>query len=69
MAGTCIKSAIEPVLEIGKSITALTEDTTETMSLFQWISSAPKVECSCLFLSSFDTSYICIIHHHGCCFA
>jgi len=36
-AGTCIKSAIEPVLEIGKSITAVTEDTMETVSLFQWL--------------------------------
>jgi len=53
-AGTWSESAIELVQEISKRITTVTEDTRETMFLFQWLSIACQKENAIAFQSTFD---------------
>ena len=48
-AGTWGQSAIEFVQEIGKRITTVTEETRETMFLFQWLSIACQKENAITF--------------------
>jgi len=55
MAGTWGQSAIELVQEIGKRITTVTEDTRETMFLFQRLSIALQKGNAIAFQSTFET--------------
>jgi len=54
-AGTWGKSAIELVQEIGKRITTVTEDTRETMFLFQRLSIALQKGNAIAFQTTFET--------------
>ena len=54
-AGTWGQSAIELVQEIGKRISIVTEDTRETMFLFQRLSIALQKGNAIAFQSSFDS--------------
>jgi len=54
-AGTWGQSAIELVQEIGKRITTVTEDTRETMFLFQRPSIALQKGNAIAFQSTFET--------------
>jgi len=52
--GTCNQSAIELIQEIGRRITAVTEDTRETVFLFQRLSIALQRGNAVTFLATFD---------------
>jgi len=54
-AGTWGQSAIELVQEIGKRISIVTEDTRETMFLFQRLSIALQKGNAIAFQSTFET--------------
>ena len=53
-AGTWNQSATELIREIGKCITAVTEDTRETVFLFQRLSIALQRGHAVTFLATFD---------------
>jgi len=53
-AGTWNQSAIELIQETGRCITAVTEDTRETASLFQCLSIALQRGNAVVFLATFD---------------
>ena len=53
-AGTWNQSAIELIQEIGRRITAVTEDTRETVFLFQCLSMALQRGNAVAFLATFD---------------
>jgi len=53
-AGTCNQSTIELIQEIGRRITAVTEDTRETVFLFQRLSIALQRGNVVAFLATFD---------------
>ena len=53
-AGTWNQSAIELIQEIGRRITAVTEDTRETVFLFQRLSIALQRGIVVAFLATFD---------------
>jgi len=53
-AGTWNQSAIEMIQEIGRRITAVTEDTRETVLLFQRLSIALQRGNAVAFLATFD---------------
>ena len=53
-AGTWNQSAIEPIQEIGRRITAVTEDTRETVFLFQRLFIALQRGNAVAFLATFD---------------
>jgi len=53
-AGTWNQSAIELIQEIGRRITPVTEDTRETMFLFQRLSIALQRGSAVTFLATFD---------------
>jgi len=53
-AGTWNQSAIEPIQEIGRRITAVTDDTRETVILFQRLSIALQRRNAVTFLATFD---------------
>jgi len=53
-AGTWNQSAIELIQEIGRCITAVTEDTRETVFLFQCLSIALQRGNAVAFLATFD---------------
>jgi len=54
MSGTWNQSAIELMQEIGRHITAVTEDTRETVFLFQRLSIALQRRNAVVFLATFD---------------
>ena len=54
-AGTWNQSAIELIQEIGRRTTAVTEDTRETVFLFQRLSIALQRGNAVAFFSTFDT--------------
>jgi len=54
IAGTCNQCAIELIQEIGRSITAVMEDTRETVFLFQRLSIALQRGNAVAFLVTFD---------------
>ena len=53
-AGTFNQSTIELIQEIGRCITAVTEDTRETVFLFQRLSVALQRQNAVAFLATFD---------------
>ena len=53
-AGAWNQSAIDPIQEIGRRITAVTEDTRETVFLFQCLSIALQRGNEVAFLATFD---------------
>jgi len=54
-AGTWNQSVIELIQEIGRRITPVTEDTRETVFLFQRLSIALRRGNAVAFLATFDT--------------
>jgi len=60
-ASTWNQSAIELIQEIGRCITAVTEDTRETLFLFQRLSIALQRGNAVAFLATFDTVWYPVV--------